>query len=265
MGKLDDATYMSSPPALRFDGMVAWITGASRGLGRSLALAMAGAGADLILSARNCEPLEELQAQVADIGVRAQVVAGSVTDPKFATAAVQKAEAEFGRLDVLINNAGISPYFKRAEHLTQADLNEVIATNTVGPFGCSVAALPLLEKSSHPSVVNISSVHGKRAFERLAAYATSKGGLEMLTRSLAVEWAGKGIRVNSLAPGYIDTDMTLGLRENPRWNEAVIGQIPLGRFASTAEIVACAMFLASPISSYVTGATLAADGGWSAR
>ena len=114
-------------------------------------------------------------------------------------------------------------------------------------------------------MVNVSSIHGSRAQARLLAYAASKGALEMMTRTLAEEWAGRGIRVNSLAPGYVATDMTEGMRAHPRWREELLSRTPLGRFATTAEIAACAMFLASPISSYVTGSTLVADGGWSGR
>jgi len=261
----EELDLLEHPPDLRFDGRVVWVTGASRGLGRVLALMLAGAGAELVLSARSEEPLAELAELLRGRGAKVATIAGSIVDPSSIAAAVAAVEAEWGRLDVLINNAGISPYFSRPEQLGEDDLREVLETNLVGAFSCCRAALPLLEAGEQPAIVNVSSVHGSRSHSRMLAYAASKGGLEMVTRTLADDWAGRGIRVNSLAPGYIETEMTAGLRSHPKWSEELIGRTPLGRFATTAEIAACALFLASPIASYVTGTTLLADGGWSAR
>jgi NAD(P)-dependent dehydrogenase (short-subunit alcohol dehydrogenase family) len=196
-----------------------------------------GRGAEVFLSARSTDPLKEIATSI---------------------------EEAHGRLDVLVNNAGISPYFVPSERLTEANLTEVLATNLVGTFGCCRAGLPLFEESEVASIVNVSSIHADQGQERLLAYSASKGGLEMVTRTLAIEWVAMGIRVNSLAPGYIETEMTEGLLQSRRWSESLLAKIPMGRFATTAEIVAAAMFLASPISSYVTGTTLIADGGWSA-
>lgn len=258
-------TLLDAPPSLDFYGRVVWITGASKGLGRAMAFAFAGAGADLVLSARSAEALEEIAATLRGRGVRVALAPGSVTEATDVEAAVATIEREHGRLDALINNAGISPHFTGAEKLDEAALAEVLQTNLLGAFACCRAALPLLDASADGAVVNISSVHGHRSYRRLLAYAVSKGGLEMLTRVLADEWAPRGIRVNSLAPGYIETDMTEGLRAHDGLSADILGRTPLGRFATPAEIAACAMFLASPIASYVTGTTLFADGGWSAR
>jgi NAD(P)-dependent dehydrogenase (short-subunit alcohol dehydrogenase family) len=253
------------PPTLRFDGRVAWITGASRGIGRSLAYALAGAGAEVMLSARSEEPLRQVAGSIEARGGRAEVVVGSITEQETLERTVELIESTWGRLDVLVNNAGIGSSFKRSEALEDAAVRELVDVNLLGPFACCRAALPLLDAAEGASVVNVSSIHGSRALERAVDYAMSKGGLEMLTRGLAVEWASRGVRVNSLAPGYLETEMTAGLRENPRLSEMILGHIPMARFGTVAEIVACAMFLASPISSYVTGATLRADGGWSAQ
>jgi len=255
----------AGPPDLRFDGRVVWITGASRGLGRAMALGFAAAGADLVLSGRSADALGEVADAVRAHGGRIELAPGSVTSDEDVAAAAARIERSFGRLDALVNNAGISPYFVRSERLEPAQLREVLETNLVGAFACCRAALPLLERSPAASVVNVSSIHGSRSHARMLAYTASKGGLEMVTRTLAEEWAGKGIRVNSLAPGYIETEMTAGLRAHDGWREELLGRIPLGRFASPAEIAGCAMFLAGPVSGYVTGTTLFADGGWSAR
>ncbi|MGH2937956.1 MAG: SDR family NAD(P)-dependent oxidoreductase [Solirubrobacterales bacterium] len=260
-----DSALLESPPALCFEDRVVWITGASRGLGRTMAFAFAGAGADLILSARSAKALEETATTLREHGVRIDLAPGSVTEAADVEAAVVVIEERHGKLDALVNNAGISPHFTGAEKLDKAALAEVLETNLLGAFACSRAALPLLEASSDPAVVNLSSVHGFRSYRRLLAYAVSKGGLEMLTRVLADEWAERGIRVNSLAPGYIETEMTEGLRAHDALSADILGRTPLGRFATPAEIAACAMFLASPIAGYVTGTTLFADGGWSAR
>lgn len=260
-----EATLLDSPPDLRLDGRVVWITGASRGLGREMANAFAGAGADLVLSARSAGALEEVAAPIREHGRRVEVVPGSVAEPADVEAAVARIRETHGRLDALVNNAGISPYFARSEELTEEELREVLQVNLVGAFSCCRVALPLLEASDAASIVNVSSIHGSRAHVRLLAFAASKGGMEMMTRTLAEEWAPKGVRVNSLAPGYIETEMSEGLRAHEGWSKALLDRTPLGRFATTAEIAACALFLASPIASYVTGARLFADGGWSAR
>jgi NAD(P)-dependent dehydrogenase (short-subunit alcohol dehydrogenase family) len=262
---VEDADLLEHPPVMRFDGRVVWITGASRGLGRALAFGFAGAGASVMLSARSEGPLSEVAAEIQASGGEVETVIGSVNDPESIRAAVAGIERTWGRLDALINNAGISPVFKRSEKLDDDEWRSVIDTNLTAPFACCRAAFPLLEMSESASIVNVSSLHGQRAHERLIAYAASKGGIEMLTRTLAVEWAAKQIRVNAVAPGYLETDMTAGLRDHPKWNARLLTRIPMDRFGTPAEVVNCIMFLASPLAGYVTGATLFVDGGWAAQ
>jgi NAD(P)-dependent dehydrogenase (short-subunit alcohol dehydrogenase family) len=136
--------------------------------------------------------------------------------------------------------------------------------NLLAPFACCRAALPLMEAAGGGSIVNVSSIHGTRAYERIIAYAASKGGLEMMTRTLAVEWADRGVRVNAVAPGYFETDMSAGLLAHDHWGQELRRRIPMRRFAQPAEVVPAILFLAGPASSYITGTTLFVDGGWNA-
>lgn len=260
----DDQHLLTQTPSFGLEGGVVWLTGASRGLGRALAFAFAGAGAQLLLCARSQEPLEEVARAIREHGGTAEVLAGSIADPAVVARAVEIIEQRWGQLDALVNNAGISPAFSRAERLDLDVWDEVLQTNLSAPLIASRAALPLFEQAGGGSIVNISSIHGARAHERLIAYAASKGGLEMVTRTLAVEWADRGIRVNSVAPGYLETEMTVGLRDHERWGESLRGRIPMGRFGTTAEVAPAVLFLAGPGSSYITGTTLFIDGGWTA-
>lgn len=261
----DDNELLDSPPQLRLDGKVAWITGASRGLGRAIAFAMAGAGADVLLTARDPDALDGVASAIRSAGRTALVVPGAVDRPVDVAGAVDAAREAWGRLDVVVNNAGVGASYRRAEAVDQDEWRRVLDVNLVGAFACAHAAFPLLVAAGGGSVINVSSVHGLVGGARLATYAASKGGLELLTRTLALEWADRGVRVNSIAPGYLETDMTAELREHEHVVADLLARVPLGRFGQVAEIAAAALFLAAPASSYVTGATLCADGGWTAQ
>jgi NAD(P)-dependent dehydrogenase (short-subunit alcohol dehydrogenase family) len=259
----DDRALLRGPLELSLEGRVVWLTGASRGLGRTLAYALAGAGARLLLAARSTAALDAIALELRDHGAEVETVDGSITDPATVGRAASVIEERWGTLDVLINNAGISPSFTRAERLDESDWREVLDVNLSAVLACCRAALPLLERAGG-SVVNISSIHGSRAHERLIAYAVSKGGLDMLTKTLAVEWATRGIRVNGVAPGYLETEMTAGLRANERLSNSLLARIPMRRFGTTEEVAAAVLFLAGTGSSYITGTTLYVDGGWTA-
>jgi NAD(P)-dependent dehydrogenase (short-subunit alcohol dehydrogenase family) len=188
-----------------------------------------------------------------------------VSDGDHIDAVLAGVKERIGRLDIVVNNAGISPVLQRSERQPVEQWREIIDINLTGAFLAAAAAHELLAQSAGASVVNISSVHARTGHPRLAAYAASKGGMEALTRALATEWAPAGIRVNTIAPGYLETDMTTSLREHERLAAELLERTPLGRFGSAEDVVPAALFLAGDHASYITGATLAVDGGWTAR
>jgi NAD(P)-dependent dehydrogenase (short-subunit alcohol dehydrogenase family) len=249
--------------SLLLDGKVAWVTGAGRGLGAAIAQGLAAAGATVLLSARTVSELTETLAKIEADGGRGMVAQADVTDPARVEAVATEAVERFGAIDILVNNAGISPVLNRSEALSLTDWKHIIEVNLTGSFICARAAGQHMLAGSGGSIISISSVHGQAGWPRLAAYAASKGGLEMLTRTLAVEWADRNVRVNAVAPGYFATEMTAGLRASPL-SEALVQRIPFGRFGQPQEVVGAVLFLASDASSYVTGSTVSVDGGWTA-
>lgn len=246
-----------------FKDRTVWVTGASRGLGAAAARAFAAAGATVFASARNADRLAELAKQAAAAGGDIRPLPASVTSTEEVEAAAAAIAEDRGGIDILVANAGISPSFVRPETLGDEDWHAIVDTNLTGVFrSCRAAATRM---PTGASIVNVSSIHSKVGLGRLSAYCASKAGLEGLTRSLALEWAGKGIRVNAVAPGYIETDMTSGLRDHEYWSKFFLGLIPMERFAQPEEIVDPILFLASSGARYITGATLFVDGGWTAK
>jgi NAD(P)-dependent dehydrogenase (short-subunit alcohol dehydrogenase family) len=242
----------------RLDGKVAIVTGASSGLGVAFAQALAEAGADLVLAARRVEKLEQTRELVEAAGQRALVVATDVAEPEDATNLVQRAMDEFGRVDVLLNNAGIGTAVP-ATRETPDQFRQVIDVNLNGAYWVAQACGRVMGEGS--SIINISSVLGiTTAGLPQAAYAASKAGLIGLTRDLAQQWTGrKGIRVNALAPGFFPSEMTAEYPDG--YLESQGPRLVAGRTGDPSELAAAAIFLASDAASYVTGQTLAVDGG----
>jgi NAD(P)-dependent dehydrogenase (short-subunit alcohol dehydrogenase family) len=242
----------------RLDGKVAIVTGASSGLGVAFAQALAEAGADVALAARRVDRLEQTRELVEATGRRAIAVATDVSRPEDATALVERTVAELGRVEVLVNNAGIGTAYP-ATRETPDQFRQVIDVNLNGAYWVAQACGRVMQPGS--SIINISSVLGiTTAGLPQAAYASSKAGLIGLTRDLAQQWTGrKGIRVNALAPGFFPSEMTAEYPDG--YLEAMAPRLVAGRVGEPSELAAAAVFLASDAASYVTGQTLAVDGG----
>ncbi len=246
-------------------GTTALVTGAGRGIGRSLALGLAEAGSNLVLCSRSRGELEAVAADAEALGVQAAVVTCDVTDPAQVDAAVDAAVERFGGIQVLINNAGLTVK-KPAEELPLEDWQHVINVNLTGVFLVAQRVGRQMIRQGGGSIINISSIAATTALTGSLAYCASKGGVQMLTRVLAVEWAPHGVRVNALAPAYTETPLVRALTETrPDFADRVQQRTPMGRMARPEEMVGTAVFLASAASSYVTGETVHVDGGWTAH
>ncbi len=249
----------------RLDGKVALVTGASRGLGRGMALALASAGADVILHASE-QPADSTAADVLAItGRRAQTVTANLSSRSAADLLLDEALEAFGALDILINNAGIIRRQPAAEH--SDDLwDEVLEVNLTNVFRLSRAAgQHMLRRGAGGKIINIASMLSFQGGITVPSYAAAKGGLVQLTKALANEWAPHGINVNAIAPGYMETDNTEALRADPVRYQTITERIPAGKWGTPQDLAGAAIFLASRASDYVHGHVLVVDGGWLSR
>ncbi len=237
---------------------VAIITGASRGIGRSIALDLASKGARVVASARNAELLSDLVAEIKAQGGEAIAVAGDVALTADADKLLEEAVAAFGRVDILVNNAGITRDALLLR-MKDEDWDAVLDTNLKGAFLCTRAAAKTMSKQRYGRIINISSVVGEMGNPGQANYCASKAGLIGLTKSVAKELARRNVTVNAITPGFIVTDMTEALSEKTR--EELTAQIPLGRLGSAEDISHAVVFLASDSAAYITGQVLGVNGG----
>jgi len=245
-------------------GRVAIVTGGGRGIGRGISEGLAAFGAKVVMTGRNEATLAEAATEIRAKGGEAIGHAADISSEQDVIALRDAVLARYGRIDVLVNNAGINPIWKNLERTTLDEWQNIIDTNLTGPFlCCKYLGTPMVEQGKG-SIINISSVAGNVGLKRSVPYCASKGGVELLTKALALDWAPKGVRVNTIAPGYFETDLTAGVRANDAIAAPLIAHTPLGRFAKLDDIAGAVVFLASDASAYVTGASLAVDGGWTA-
>jgi len=249
----------------RLDGKVALITGGARGLGRTMAAALAEAGADIALAGRSKETCQDAAGGIASgTGRKVGAFAADVTKIDEVERLANDVEREFGKIDILVNNAGIN-IRGPIQQLTEADWDAVIDTNLKGPFLCARAIGPRMVSRGWGRVINLGSVLGVIALPGRAPYASSKAGIINLTRVLALEWAGTGVTANAICPGAFATEMNRSLLDDPVKYKEFVAQIPMGRWGELEELTGAVVFLASEASSYVTGTPLFVDGGWIAR
>ncbi len=239
------------------DGRVAVVTGASRGIGRAVALRLAASGAKVVAAARG-DHADAVVDEIQGAGSVASAVSLDVTDRAQVDEVVGGVLSEFGRVDILVNNAGITRD-QLAMRMSPEDWDAVVATNLTAAFGCARAVLRPMLKQRSGRIINVGSVVGQMGNAGQSNYAASKAGLEGFTRALAREVASRKITVNVVAPGMIDTDMTAALGEAAR--EGMLGQIPAGRLGTGDDVAHAVCFLASDEAAYITGHVLAVNGG----
>ncbi len=245
-------------------GKVAFVTGASSGIGRASAIALANQGAKVAVTARRLDRLEALAAEIKSHGKEALAIQMDVTKKADIQVAVTKTVETFGRLDILLNNAGVAEFTPFLE-MTEEQWDKTIDTNLKGYFLVAQAAAREMAKNKWGRIINIASIASGGVgvgFPSIAHYCASKGGIVALTEALADELAPMGILVNAIGPGVIETEMTESILKDPKQAEAFLSQAPLKRAGKPEEIASAVVYLASDEASYTTGATLYVDGGW---
>lgn len=245
-------------------GRVAVVTGGGRGIGRFIAEGLAQFGAHVVLTGRSQETLDAAAVALRRQGYDALAMVADVSREDDVAALRDSVLGVRGQIDILVNNAGINPIYKDIERTTLVEWQTIVDTNLTGVFLCCKYLGGVMAGQGRGSIINVSSVAGHVGLRRSVPYNATKGGVELLTKGLAIDWAKKGVRVNALAPGYFETDLTAGLRQNEALAAPLLAHTPLGRFGRDADIAGAAVFLASDASAYMTGASLLVDGGWTA-
>jgi len=256
---------MNQFPSFQLDRDVALITGAARGLGRAIALALAHSGADIALGLREISTGDELAREIISMGRRVLPLQMDMTRGDQISRAIQEAVGHFGRLDILVNNAGVGPE-NPAENVREADFDLTVAVNLKGTFFASQAAGRIMIRQKRGRIVNMSSQAGFVALPTEAIYCMTKAGIAHLTKCLAVEWGKHNITVNAVAPTFIRTPGTESALAETAFRSEVVERIAaLHRIGEPMDVAGAVVFLASPAASLITGHTLLIDGGWTAR
>lgn len=243
-------------------GKVVVVTGGSKGIGRAIALALAEDGFDVAVAARSPEPLEKTAREIEERGRRALALPTDVTDPEACRALVERVTGELGGLDVLVNNAGAAPFMSTFESARLEGWEKYFRITFTGAVYCTHAAAQALLSRRGASVINVASVAAFIASPGLTYYAAAKAALVSFTQTLAREWAPQ-VRVNAIAPGFVETDMNVVPRQDPSFHEAIRAQIPLGRWGTAEDVAGVARFLASDAATWMTGSVVVIDGGQS--
>lgn len=246
------------------EGKVALVTGASRGIGRSIAIGLAEAGADVGIAARNEQDLETVAKEIEALDKKALVLPTDVTNRDQIEAAIEKTESELGNLQILVNNAGGTRFMAPLTDLRPEGWTKTLTLNLDSVFHATQFAAQRMVANGGGSIIQMSSVGGIIGSPGLSFYSAAKGAVRLFSQAIAKELATANVRVNSIAPGWIATDLNAPMHDDPRASELIMSTIPMQRWGQPEEIVGAAIFLASDASSFVTGTTLVVDGGQSA-
>jgi NAD(P)-dependent dehydrogenase (short-subunit alcohol dehydrogenase family) len=249
---------------INLQGRIALITGASRGLGKAMALALAGAGARLALVGRDMEKLGETAAAAKDLGAEAEIFAANVAEESQILQLEKDVSSRLGRISILINNAGVNVR-KNITEFTLDEWNYVIGTNLTSPFLMCRSFVPHMKGTGYGRIINMTSIMSHISLPGRAAYSSSKAGLLGLTRAVALELATEGITVVGISPGPFATEMNQVLMQNPELNQQFLSSIPVGEWGKVDDIGKLALFLCSDYARFVTGTDILIDGGWCAR
>jgi NAD(P)-dependent dehydrogenase (short-subunit alcohol dehydrogenase family) len=240
---------------------VAVVTGASKGLGKAIAIALAGAGADVALYARDWDDLLTVKASIESLGRRAEIFCVDILDKQVVHDNVKSTLRVFGKIDILVNNAGVNVR-KPVLELSSEEWDLVMDTNLKGYFLMAQAVVPDMLSRSYGKVINMASILGAVGLPSQLAYASSKGGVVQMTKVMALEWAKQGVHVNAIGPTYFETPLVAQLRNDPERYGFIVERTPMGRWGQPDELAGIAIFLASRASDFITGQTIFIDGGW---
>jgi len=250
-------------PKLDLADKIAVLVGASRGIGRSMALGLGHAGADLVVSSRTKSDLESLADELREMGRKVLVQPADVRNLDSIKALSDASVATFGRIDILVNNAGLG-HHEPAFDVTEDRWDSIVDTNLKGVFFCCQIIGKVMAQQRKGKIININSTFGLVGIPNRSVYCASKGGISQLTKALAVEWAPYNVHVNAIAPTSVRTPMNEALHRDPKWRAEWLSRLPIGRFCEPEDLYGALVFLASDASDMVTGVTLPIDGGWTA-